>query len=162
MQTSAVRSHSLNGFEHSVVQTLVMARELSWEGSAMWATIELNVSPVCVRRRLDLPGSGPPGCVTQCPSSYKCRRDQIVWKESTSVIIATPNYKVPKSQSYLLHSLFRPVLKRQSAAFKKYDFLENKRGSKRYENLVKCKCVKWYMNQSGFHDLSVLNFKGSG
>lgn len=24
--------------------------------------------------------------------------------------------------------------------------LENKRGSERYENLVKCKCVKWYMN----------------
>ena len=97
MQTSAITSDLLNGFEHTVAQTLVMAGERSLERSALWATIGLNMSSICIAHRLDVlsyyQAVAPPGCVTQCPSSYKCRRDQIVWKESTSVIIATLNYK---------------------------------------------------------------------
>lgn len=97
MQTSAITCDLLNGSEHTVAQMLVITGERCLEGSAVWATIGLNISSIRIADGLILLGYyqavPPPGCVTQRPSGYKCRRDQIVWKESTSVIIATLNYK---------------------------------------------------------------------
>jgi len=101
-----------------------------WKDLCLWANVGLNVPSTCVARGPNLLGchqaAGPPGSVTQCPASYQCRRDQIVWKEFTSVLIAALNYEWPQSQSCSLRSLFRPVLKKQSAAFRKYDFREQK------------------------------------
>lgn len=99
MQTLAITSYLLNGFEHTVAQSPVTAGEHGLEGSSLWAAVGLNMSSIGIwmAHRLDLLGcywaAGPPGCVTQRPSNYKRRRDQIVWKESTSVITAMLDYK---------------------------------------------------------------------
>lgn len=88
-----------------------------------WASHVIHMYSIQTGSTQLLPDSGPPRMCHTVSFSYKCRGDQIGSFQTTSVIIATLNYKWPKSQSC---SVCRPALGRQSAAFKKYDFREQK------------------------------------